>query len=301
MTSKQEAKLNMYNAVIAYCDESTGITETIPAFDTTLTAFKAEINAIETTAQLEAQIITGIAINKADLKKSLCNSAEGLAAALFAYATAEEDPVLQEKANYSFSDLFKLKDDELTFFVQNLHNDASAIVASLAPYGVTAATLSALEDLIEEYGDSVSAPRNAAALRKTYVAQLVTLFKECDTILKAQLDKLAVQFKTTQPEFYATYKNNRKIINSPTSATQAKGIIIDSVTGLPIYEVVVAVEEEEYNATSDLEGGYTVKIPQPGIYTLSFVKKGYQPYQSPNTEILLGQATVIDVQLTPAA
>ncbi len=301
MTKKQEVKLNMYNAVISYCDDNTGTTETIPAFATTLTAFKAEVNAINSTAQLEAQVITGIAINKADLKKSLCTSGESLAAALYAYATAEEDPVLQEKSKYSYSDLIKLKDDEVAIIVQNLHNDAIAIVASLAPYGVTAATLEALNDLIEEYSDSVSAPRNAAALRKTYVAQLVTLFKECDTILKAQLDKLAVQFKSSNPEFYNTYKNNRKIVNAPTSATQAKGIVTDSVSGLPIFEVAVAVEDQEFSATSNLEGGYTIKIPVPGVYTLVFAKEGYQPFEVPNVEIVLGQSAIVDIQLLAAA
>jgi hypothetical protein len=73
------------------------------------------------------------------------------------------------------------------------------------------------------------------------------------------------------------------------------------VSGLPIFEVSVAVEEQEYSATTNLEGGYSVRIPQPGVYTLSFVKEGYQPYESPNTEIVLGQATVVDVQLIPAA
>lgn len=299
MTSRQEAKLNMYNAVINYCDENTAITATIPAFATVLAAFIAETTALDTTAQLEAQVITGVAINKADLKQSLCTSAEVLAAALYAYATAEEDPILQEKAKYSYSDLFKLKDDELTLIVQNLHNDANTIVASLENYGVTAATLTSLQNLIEEYSDTVSAPRNAAAQRKAYGTQLKTLFKEVDDILKKQLDKLAVQFKTTQPEFYNTYKNNRKIINAPTSSTQVKGIVVDSVTSLPLYNAEVAVPDSEYVTTTGLDGKFTLKIPIPGIYTLLVTLEGYQTLEVPNVEISLGQTTNLELQMTP--
>jgi hypothetical protein len=229
----------------------------------------------------------------------LCNSAEGLAAALYAYATAEEDPILQEKANYSHSDLIKLKDDELPFVVQNLHNDAAAIVGDLETYGVTAATLESLQDLIDEYNENAAAPRNAVALRKTYVAQLITLFKEADEILKTQLDKLALQFKLSQPEFYNTYKNNRKIINSPTSNTQVKGIVVDSVTSLPLYNAEVAVPDSEYVTTTGLDGKFTLKIPIPGIYTLLVTLEGYQTLEVPNVEISLGQTTNLELQMTP--
>lgn len=299
MNSKQESKLNMYNAVIAYCNESDGITVAIPAFAPAFAAFTNIANAIDSTAQLEAQVITGITINKADLKKVLCTSAEGLAAAVYAYASVEGDPVLQEKSNYSVSDFLRLKDDELTIISQNLHDAAAGIVADLLTYGVTAATLEAFQELIDEYSDSVTAPRNAVALRKTYVAQLKILFKETDKILKTQLDKLALQFKTSQPEFYATYKNNRRIISAPTSATQAKGVITDTLSGLPLYGVLVTVDDQEYNTTSNLEGAYSLKISLPGIYTMNFIKEGYQGWQAVNVEILLGQATTIEVQLTP--
>lgn len=301
MNNTQEAKLNMYNAVAGYCDQSTAATASLPAFAPALLTFKDGVSAIDAMALLEANVITGIAINKADLKNLLCVSGAILAAALFAFATAEEDPILQQKVKYSFSDLMRLKDDELGIITQNLHNDAVPIVGDLLSYGVTLATLEDFQDSIEDYNETVAAPRIAVAVRKTYVAQLKTLFKQSDVFLKTQLDKLADQFKLTNPEFYTTYKNSRKIVNAPTSTTQAKGIIIDSVSGLPVFDVVVAVEDQEYSATSNLEGGYTVKIPQPGVYTLSFVKEGYQPLQAPNIEIVLGQATVIDMQLIPAA
>ena len=60
----------MYKAVITYCDASAAITAPIPAFATVLTAFKAEVEALDTTAQLEAEVISGITINKDVLKKS---------------------------------------------------------------------------------------------------------------------------------------------------------------------------------------------------------------------------------------
>ena len=289
----------MYGSVITFSDDNAAITAPIPAYGTILTAFKAKNTAIETTAQLEAQVISGITINKGDLKKSLCISSTELAGAVFAYAVSATDPVLQQKANFAYSEFFKLKDDELTFVVQNLHDAANTVVASLTSYGVTAATLTAFQDLIDEYNDNVTAPRNAVALRKTYVTQLKTLFKEGDTILKDQLDKVALQFKVTQPTFYTTYKNNRIIVNAPTSPTQAKGTILDSITNLPVYNVLITVFGQSYVATSELDGTYSLKIPVPGIYTIIFTKDGYQTTQAVNVEVKLGQSTIVDVLLIP--
>ncbi len=301
MKKNQENKVNMYNAVTAYCDQSTAITASLPAFAPELAGFKGIIEEIDAVAVLESKIITGFAKNKAELRATLEIAGDKLATALFAFATAEGDLVLQQQVNYTLSDFLRMRDDEISVVAQGLLGFATPIVAGLASYGITVATLDDFADLIDEYDEVIAAPRNAAALRKTYIAQLKTLFKAADDFLKLRLDKLANQFRTSNPQFYLTYKHNRKIVGSPTSATQAKGIIINSVTGLPVYQVAVVVEDQEYSATSNIEGGYTVKIPQPGVYTLSFVKEGYQPVQAPNVEIVLGQSTVIDMQLVPAA
>jgi hypothetical protein len=300
MLKTQEAKLNMYNAVIAYSDASTAITAAVAAYATTLTALKAKQAAIVTTAQGEEQVISGITVNKSDLKKTSCNSATTVAAAGFAYATSISDAVLQAKFNYAYSDLFRLKDDELPLILQNIHDEANTVVASLAPFGVTAGVLTSLQTAIDNYTAKVSAPRNAVAQRKSYKAQLVTLFKETDALLKTQLDKLALQLKATEPDFYLTYKNNRIIIDGPTSTTKAEGTITDSVNAAGLFGVIVTVDGQTYTTTTALDGTFTLLIPVPGIYTIIFAKAGYQTFQAVNIEIKLGETTTLNVQLVPA-
>jgi hypothetical protein len=299
MNSKQESKLNMYNAVVAYSDASVAITAAIPAYATTLTIFKAKVTEIDTTAQLEAQVISGITTNKGDLKKEVCDKGAIIAAAGYAYATSINDAILQAKFNYSYSDLFKKLDDELPLVVQNLHDDANGVIASLLPYGVIAATLTAFQTLITEYSVSVAAPRNATSQRSAYGEQLVIMFKEADAILKKQLDKVALQFKTSEPTFYLTYKNNRIIIDAGVSTTQAAGTITDSVTTTGIFGVIITVENETFTATSRLDGSYNLVIPDPGVYNVIFTKAGYTPQTISGVTITLGQTTTLDVQLIP--
>jgi hypothetical protein len=300
MLKTQESKLNMVNGTISYCDAMTAATAPIPAFATTLTALKAKRAAITTTAQLELQIITGIATSKKELKKSLCTSASTVAAAGFAYATSINDAELAAKFKWSYTDLFKKLDEELGPVVQNIHDDADAIILLLAPNGVTPAILTSLQNAKNAYTAKVSAPRNAIAQRKAYKTQLKQLFKETDALLKTQLDKLALQLKATEPDFYITYKNNRIIIDAGTLHSQAAGLITDSLTSAALYGVIVTVIGQTFTTTSVLDGSYNLLIPTPGIYTIVFTKAGYQTLQVVNVEVVLEQTTTLNVQLVPA-
>jgi len=299
MLKTQEAQLNMINSTIAYCDAVTAITAAIPAFDTTLTALKAKSAAITTTAQLELQVITGITTNKGDLKKSLCTSASTVAAAGFAYATSINDATLQAKFKFSYSALFKKLDEELGPVVQNIHDDANTVIASLTPFGVTAGVLTSLQTVKDAYTAKVEAPRNAVAQRKTYKTQLKTLFKETTTLLKTQLDKLALQLKATEPDFFITYTNNRIVVNAATSHTEAAGTATDSLTAAALYGVIVTVFGQTFTTTTALDGSFTLLIPDPGIYTIIFNKTGYQTLQVANVEIKLGETTTLNVELIP--
>lgn len=300
MTSKQEAKLNMYNAVLSFCNQNEITVAEIPAFVTAFDNLTAKKNQIDDTAQQEAIIITGITINKANLKSTMITTATSIASAGFAYATSVNNPVLKEKFKYTSSDFQRFKDDELPLIVQNIHDNANSVAAQLVAFGITAPMITAFQTQITNYTNAVPSPRNAAAQRKALRELLVIYFKEADLILKDQMDKLALQYKTSNPEFYNSYRNNRIIINAPTSSSQAAGIIKVFNADAVIAGVAVTVTGQPYNTTSGVDGSYSLKIPVPGLYTINFTKAGYTPLQFPNTLIKLGETTTLNVELTPA-
>ena len=300
MTSKQEAKLNMYNAVLSFCNQNEITVAEIPAFVTAFDNLTAKKNQIDDTAQQEAIIITGITINKANLKSTMITTATSIASAGFAYATSVNNPVLKEKFKYTSSDFQRFKDDELPLIVQNIHDNANSVAAQLVAFGITAPMITAFQTQITNYTNAVPSPRNAAAQRKALRELLVIYFKEADLILKDQMDKLALQYKTSNPEFYNSYRNNRIIINAPTSSSQAAGIIKVFNADAVIAGVAVTVTGQPYNTTSGVDGSYSLKIPVPGLYTINFTKAGYTPLQFPNTLIKLGETTTLNVDLTPA-
>ncbi len=175
-------------------------------------------------------------------------------------------------------------------------------LVALADYGITAAQLLALNNLINAYAQLVSAPRNATSQRKAYVAALKADFKAADIILKEQMDKLVYRLKATYPNFYATYKNNRKIINGPVSASGIEGLITDSSTGMPIFvTATLSFAGTDYTTTSDAGANYQLSTVVAGQYQLMITASGYEDLLVPNVLVQHGRLETLNLQLVPLA
>ena len=77
---------------------------------------------------------------------------------------------------------------------QNIHAAATANLANLAPYGVTAAKLTALKAKIDAYSARLSKPRDAVASGSTATKQMSDEFDAADAALNDQMDALVPQF-----------------------------------------------------------------------------------------------------------
>ena len=252
MDSRNEAKLSMYNAVLTHIEANAVITATVPAFATVATTLRTTYDNIIDAAQQETLAITGITMDKTQARLALCNEAAGIAAAIFAYASSISDNEMKEQVNYPVSKLQNTNDELLIPVCNNILSIATTNAAAIIPYGVSAARVTAFEDIIEDYQNLIPNPRNAVSNRSAVRTSIKNLFKDADLMLKSQLDKLALQFKTTEEDFYNTYRNNRIILDAATSNTQATGTITDSVTNQPIPNVTINVVDELYTATSTL-------------------------------------------------
>jgi Carboxypeptidase regulatory-like domain len=297
MTSKNEAKLNMYNAVAAFAQTNAAVINTIPALTTAVAAFNVKRQQLIDAAEQEAQVIVGITQNKTNLKKSLCQTAASHAAALFALAASLGDEELKAKAKMAASDLFKLKDDELTVKMQNLSADITANQAGLVAYGITPAMLTAFNTLITAYSNAVPSPRNAASIRKAAAELLKNLFKETDAILKLQVDKIALQFKNTNKPFHDEYRSNRVIVNAPVQNTKLTGTVKASANNQNLADVLVQVLNTAYTGSTNGSGKYLFKVPVSGTFSISFTKTGYVPKTINNVIIILGQTTELNTSL----
>jgi len=300
MQSSQEAKLNMYNAVISYCDQNNTIIDSIHALTTSYALFKRTVVSITDTAQLESKSILGFATDKNSVRKTLAQKAAALASKISAYANSVNDNVLKETVKFTLSELLRLKDEELPSACRNILQAANSHLVPLAAYNIDAPLLTAFTAKITEYTSWVPRPRIAASQRAAHLLTLAELFKTADDILKNQVDKIIADFKLSNAPFYKPYSSNRTIVNARTTATQIKGTIINDTTNQPVEDATIFIEETIITTSTGKKGKYTLKPVPPGVHSFNVSKQGYHEKTITDQIIRLGQVTTINIALTPA-
>lgn len=178
------------------------------------TAFKAKIVEIEAEVETQGLGTDGYAIDKGAKKEEMVRATLRIANQVFAYAEDNNDIVLREKVDVSYSDLIAPRDAVVAQKCQGIHDEANAVIAGLAAYGVVAVDLTALQSLIDGYEAVISAPRTAVTVRKGATEAIETLIKEGTTILKNRMDKLMSEFELSDPAFYQEYFDARIVVNT---------------------------------------------------------------------------------------
>ena len=214
MTSKQENKSSMYLAVKAVCDRNNSTWQTLQAFADGYADFGARVTNIQNLAQSQAVDSTGLAADKDQLRKAMAVATVEVAGATNAYAKKVKNNDLAAKTNVSVSTFMEGRDTIAADNARNVHATATANLANLGPFGVTAAKLTALKGKIDAYAASISKPRDAIGSGSTATTQLAAEFDAADAALKDEMDNLVQQFNAANATFVADYNNARIIVDS---------------------------------------------------------------------------------------
>jgi hypothetical protein len=299
MEAVLESKLNMLRATEKGCDDNPTIVTLVPAFAASVTTFKSKIVLILAAVQKEKLVTSGVTIDKATAKKAICTAGAENAALVFAMASATTNEVLKQVVNFSYSDLFAIKDDELAPAIQNIHDAAQTNLVALAPYGITAPSLAIFQSVIDIYEAKVPNPKNAASVKKAVRTNLKTLFRETDLILKEQMDKTIGAFKTAHPDFVLTYKANRVIIDAKKTSAKLKGKIKSSIDGQLVKGAIVSLDNTTFTSTTNDKGQYEIKDIPFGLYTATITAPDHAIATDISTRIKQGQICRLDYVLLP--
>jgi Carboxypeptidase regulatory-like domain len=297
MNATQNAKSKMYRATENHCLENNEITKNMPAFVAAFNNFKAIILEIDATTQKTSSVLKGIATDKNASRESLGLKATGIAGMIFAYASATANNTLKQEVNFSVSRMTRGNEDQFISRCRNIHTKGVENIAVLPDYGITNQTLSDLQTAIDEYIAKSPKTRTAKSNRKTMNANLTALFKQADTVLKEQMDKLIVAFRADHPDFVKTYEANRIIVDAGSTATQLKGKVTGQADGLPIKDVTVKVVEANLTVLTDAKGEYLVKPIIVGKYTVTFSKEGFTSREIDDVDAKKGAVNVLNMAI----
>jgi len=222
MTSKQENKLSMYLTVKTVCDRNNTTWQALQAFVDGYADFGARVTNIQNLAQSQSVDSTGLTADKDQLRKTMALATVEVALATNAYAKKVKNNDLDAKTDVSVSTYMEGRDSLAATNALNIHAAATATLANLEPYGVTAPKLTALKAKIDAYSASLSKPRDAVGSGSTATKQLAAEFAAADAALKDQMDALIPQFAATNPTFVTDYDNARIIVDTGGAKAKAK-------------------------------------------------------------------------------
>jgi hypothetical protein len=297
MDARQNAKSKMYRATEQHCDENTEITKNMPAFVAAFNSLKAIITEITATTQKTSVVLKGIVTDKNASRLSLATKASDIGGMIFAFASAKGNNTLKQEVNFSLSKLLNVGEESFISRCQTIHAKGVENIAMLPDYGITNQTLSDLQSAIDEYVAKSPNARTAKSNRKTMNANLTALFKQADTVLKEQMDKLIVAFRADHPDFVKTYEANRIIIDPASKTTQLKGKVTSKTDGLPIKGAAVKVVEANVTVLTDSKGDYSIKPIVIGKYTIRFSAAGFETKEIDDVDAKKGSVGVLNVAI----
>src|SRR4029077_16415073 len=174
MNPEQLNKLAMYLAVKDICDNHNAIWQPLQGFADAYAGLKTCIINIQTLSQNQAQSAPDTVQQTSRL--NMCSLALPIADAIHLYALKTKNSQIAVQMNLSMSALMIGEASESAMRCQNIHDLASANLAILANYGVTAAKLTLLTGAINAYNLLINMSRAARVAGKPVADSFETEF-----------------------------------------------------------------------------------------------------------------------------
>jgi hypothetical protein len=215
MNADRENELSMQIAVSQVMEDNKASYQTIPAIGAAVADLNDGIEAINTQEELRSSGTKGVTAVKRTAREAMVAAALALAGQMAAYATAIKDEELFGKVDLKVRDFHNKRDTEVGPFCLGIYNTASPLVAALADYGTTPASLADLQTKVTAYTGTIGKPRSKRTSNSAAGKSQEAVFESNRVVLENRLDGLMVQLKPSRPVFYNQYLSARRIVDSP--------------------------------------------------------------------------------------
>lgn len=296
MKARQESKLSMYQGVQLLCKSNSSITSTNLAFTESLSVFISKIEEIQFYLSQQIKETTGITNDKQLIKENLCRMSSDIAGIIYAFASAYKNIVLMNEVDYSYTKLFRLREDLILPTIQNIYNAADANRSDMVDYGIDAEKINEFSQAINSFKAVLPKIKITRSEKSMFSDKIAEIMTEVDVLLSNRLDKLVVIFQKSHPDFYNAYKHIRKIDAPNSTSTQIKGNISTELDRKAIAGAIITLKGKTITSIqSDKEGNFNIKPIALGIYDVNIQAKGFQPQIIENFRVKLGKISRLNV------
>ena len=213
MDNKQTSKLEMFKAVQTYLDANTATWSTIPILTGLKNDFDTVVDAIDASAGEQESARVYLGKNKTTQKRVVAEKTDILNDALEAYAAIEGKAELEQKASKTFSDLYRLRNQDFETVVKETIALLEQHLTELEGYGVTADQITDLKNSFDQFLTLQGQPRQYRIAEKQATTGMSDLFANATDILNTKMDKLMTRFKRSNTNFFNGYLAARVIVD----------------------------------------------------------------------------------------
>jgi len=279
MTSEQEAIFNMQRATNQIGLDNNAYILTVPAMDTAFTNLKARVLSITGLISLQTSVLSGIAVDKRNMKETMAHLTYNYAGPGRAWAAQNNDDTTYQALNVSEGKIKREEDDVAGPVCQAIYNILNANIAALTPFGLLPAMLGELNTAITDYMAIVPLPNNAINLRQTYTTNIDTQVTETSEFLERQLDNIVRGQINANPDFVSNYFNARVINDPPVHSTTFKITVLNAAGNVPMLNARAEAIGTSQIAFTDANGFCELKKFPKGTYTILVTATGFVPQQ----------------------
>jgi hypothetical protein len=221
MDNRLTNRVTIFKTVIPYLDDHNSVWNTMAPLQTAFTDFKAEVAAIDTTAQ-QQEAPNGATDDKAQARDALEDVLFLACEALGVLAHTSNDNDLLALTDVTRTSLDRMGAEELSNRATSVLAAANGRKTELASLQVTQANLDELDQALQDFNAAKTGPRTAIATRSVQTESLPRQVRAATGILEDRIDRMVSLFKRTNPEFVAGYQSARVIVDRAATHAAAK-------------------------------------------------------------------------------
>lgn len=214
MNQKQMNRAEMLATTRAYLDANTSVWSSIPVINTIKTQLDDVLQSISEHQEAKEASQVFLGSNKTALKKAVAEKADILNDVLATYAAIEGNATLEQKADRSYSELYRLPNQEFVVVIKETIKLLEEHIEAMADYGMSPDQITDLKNAYDNYLAISGQPRLYKVATSQAVRALEDLFTQANELLTARMDRVMKRYKSADPNFYRGYLAARVIVDN---------------------------------------------------------------------------------------
>ena len=198
----------------AYLDANTSVWSSIPVINTIKTQLDDVLQSISEHQEAKEASQVFLGSNKTALKKAVAEKADILNDVLATYAAIEGNATLEQKADRSYSELYRLPNQEFVVVIKETIKLLEEHIEAMADYGMSPDQITDLKNAYDNYLAISGQPRLYKVATSQAVRALEDLFTQANELLTARMDRVMKRYKSADPNFYRGYLAARVIVDN---------------------------------------------------------------------------------------